>query len=316
MCSARSGRGRQAGGRRVGTRANTPSPGERPVEQIIFGGSLIDIADIDAAAERERAELADRPVPQSSQVAATGARAHLEQYLDGLSVLFGVAADRFGEPGVLVVPSPDRQGQRLVSHYQVDRHSVFWIDPDLEPLFASWPAGPGPISFEEFGELARSTGATLIGRGAEHLLGPRYQTLRLAPELVMLDGRSAWGIETVRTLLDDCSEDDLDEAEFEIDALDPFLVGWLEGGRLLALAGGRHEPARPGCLDIGVLVHAGARGGGRGRAVVAATVEEILAAGQVPLYRCSVENTGSARLCRSIGFETVLELEAYQWPDS
>ena len=237
-----------------------------------------------------------------------------DRYVGGLAKQFGVAAERFSEPGVLVVPSPDRQGQRLVSHYHVDRHSVFWIDPDLERLFASWRPGSGPVSFGEFGEWARSTGATLIGRGVEHLLGPLYETLGRAPELVVLDGSADAGIATVRTLLEDCSEDDLDEAEFEIDALDPFLVGWVEDGRLLALAGGRHEPARPGCMDIGVLVHAGARASGRGRAVVAATVEEILTAGQVPLYRCGTENTGSSRLCRSIGFETVLELEAYRWP--
>lgn len=239
---------------------------------------------------------------------------HLDRYFGGLADRFGVPVERFAEPGVLVVPSAEWHGQRLVSHYHVDQHSVFRIDPDVEPLFDSWQNGSDSVPFDEFGDWALATGATLRGRGVEHLLGPSHEPIQWAPELVVLDGRSPAGIETVRTLLDDCSEHDLDEAEFEIDALDPYLVGWVEFGRLLALAGGRPEPARPGCMDIGVLVHADARRRGLGRAVVAATVDEILAAGQVPLYRCDVENTGSARLCRSIGFETVMELEAYEWP--
>lgn len=239
---------------------------------------------------------------------------HLDRYIGGLADRFGVPVERFAGPGLLVVPSAERHGQRLVSHYRVDQHSVFWIDPDLEPLFDPWQNRSHSVPFDEFGDWARAAGATLLGRGVEHLLTADYEPIRWAPELVVLDGRSPAGIETVRTLLDVCSEHDLDEAEFEIDALDPHLVGWVEHGRLLALAGGRAEPARPGCMDIGVLVHADARRSGRGRAVVAATVDEILAAGQVPLYRCGVENTGSSRLCRSIGFETVMQLEAYEWP--
>lgn len=235
------------------------------------------------------------------------------RYFGGLAELFGVPVERFAEPGVLVVPSAERHGQRLVSHYHVDQHSVFRIDPDLESLFGPWQIRPDSVPFDEFGDWARAAGATLSGRGVEHLLAVDYEPIRWAPELIVLDGSSPTGIKTVRTLLEGCSEHDLDEAEFDIDALDPYLVGWVEQGRLLALAGGRPEPARPGCMDIGVLVHTDARRSGRGRAVVAAAVDEILAAGHVPLYRCDVENTGSGRLCRSIGFETVLRLEAYEW---
>ena len=239
----------------------------------------------------------------------------LDRYLSGLADQFGVPVERFAVPGVLVVPVAERAGQRRASHYRVDRHSVLLISPELGGDFGVWIDDSRSLTFDEFGEWARSQGATLLGRGMEHLLAAGYESIARAPEITVLDGGSATGIETVRTLLDDCSEDDLDEAEFEIDALDPYLVGWIEHDHVLALAGGRPEPMRPGCMDIGVLVHADARQSGRGRAVVAATVDEILAAGHVPLYRCNVDNAGSSRLCRSVGFEVVVEVEAFDWPD-
>ena len=237
----------------------------------------------------------------------------LDRYRSGLAAHFGVSVGLFGTLGSVVVPAPSRSGSGRVSHHHIGRHSLIWTDPELEPELADWHRRRTPIAFDELRTAAQAARAELLGHGLEHVLSATYQPGEWAPEVTVLDGASPAGISIVRTLLDACSEEDLDEAEFEIDALDPYLVGWNEGGRLLALAGGRPEDFRPECMDLGVLVHPEARRGGRGRAVVAAAADLVLDAGHVPLYRCGSSNVGSQRLCRAVGFELVMELDAFQW---
>lgn len=227
---------------------------------------------------------------------------------------FGVPDRIFSSPGSTVVPASSRRGTGRVSHHHIGRHSLIWTDPDVEAELADWNGRTTAIAFDELRTVALAANAELLGHGLEHVLPADHPSSAWAAELIVLDGRSPEGIETVRTLLDECSPEDLDEAEFEIDALDPFLVGWIEGRQLLALAGGRPEDFRPECMDIGVLVHPDARRSGRGRAVVAAVADQVVEAGHVPLYRSGSENIASQRLCRSAGFELVVELDGFRWP--
>ena len=236
------------------------------------------------------------------------------RYFCGLANHFGVPDRLFGASGSIVVPAPSRQGSGRVSHHHIGRHSLIWTDPDLMPILADWDRRQTAVAFDELRTAALASSAELLGHGLEHVLPATYRQLPRPPEVTVLDGGSADGIRTAQSMFDECSKEDLDEAEFEIDALDPHLVGWIEGGRLLALAGGRPEKARPECMDIGVLVHPDARLGGRGRAVVAAVAELVLESGNVALYRCESANIGSQRLCRSVGFELAMELDAFQWP--
>lgn len=237
-----------------------------------------------------------------------------DRYRSGLAAHFGVSAGLFGIPGSIVVPAPSRQGSGRVSHHHIGRQSLIWADPDLESRLADWNRRQSAVAFDELRAVASAAHAELLGHGLEHVLSTTYRSAARAHEVSVLDGRSADVIRTVQSLFDECSAEDLDDAEFEIDALDPYLVGWIEGGRLLALAGGRPESFRPNCMDIGVLVHPEARLGGRGRAVVAAVADVVLEAGHIALYRCSSSNVGSQRLCRAVGFELAMELDAFQWP--
>jgi GNAT superfamily N-acetyltransferase len=231
-----------------------------------------------------------------------------------LAAHFGVSVGLFGTLGSIVVPAPSRQGTGRVSHHHIGRHSLIWADPDLESELADWHRRRTPIAFDELRAVARSAQAELLGHGLEHVVQATFRGPDPAPEITVLDGAATETKAIVQGLFDDCSEEDLDEAEFEIDALDPYLVGWTEAGRLLALAGGRPEEMRPGCMDIGVLVHPEARRSGRGQAVVAVTADRVCEAGHVPLYRCDSSNIGSQRLCRAVGFELVMELDAFRWP--
>lgn len=236
------------------------------------------------------------------------------RYLEGLAARFEIPVELFEIPGSSVVPEAERRATGRVSHLHIGRRSLIWTDPDLLGDLSRWSTRATAIGFDEFRTWAVGHGAVLLGHGLEHLLPGFIRPVVGASQLSVLDGESSAGIETVRTLLDECSEDDLDEAEFDLDALDPYLVGWIEDGRLRALAGGRPDGDRPGCMDIGVLVHHEARRVGCGRAVVHAVADAIRDAGHVALYRCGSGNVGSQRLCLSVGFELVLELDGFQWP--
>jgi GNAT superfamily N-acetyltransferase len=237
-------------------------------------------------------------------------------YRAGLAAAMELPVERFDEPGVTVVPGEDRRGERLVSLYEVGRHAVVWVDPEIAGEVSSWDGRPTTPSFDEFGAWVLGAGGELLGEGWEHLLpGPFDAPARPVP-VRTLDGGDDRCVDLVRRLQSGCSADDLDEADFDPEALDRFLVGWIEDGELLALAGGRPLSIRPGFHDVGVLVHPAGRRAGRGRAVVAGAVEEVLAAGEMALYRCGSQNVGSQRLCRSLGFERVLRLRGYRWADS
>lgn len=236
------------------------------------------------------------------------------RYFAGLASHFDVLPGLFTSPGSTVVPAPPRKGSGRVSHHHIGRHSLIWADPDLGDELAEWHGRQTAIAFDELRTAASAASAELLGHGLEHVVPRTYQPSPLAPEVTALDGSSADAVRTVQGLLDECSEEDLDEAEFEIDPLDPYLAGWIEDGRLLALGGGRPEEFRPNCMDVGVLVHPEARNHDRGRSVVAAVTDQVLADGHVALYRCGSTNVGSQRLCRAVGYELVMELDGFQWP--
>jgi GNAT superfamily N-acetyltransferase len=232
---------------------------------------------------------------------------------DALASAMGLPVTTFAYPGTTVVPGEDRRGERLASHYKVDAHSVIWVDPDIEAEFTEWHGTGLATTFDQLRAWAVAERSTVLGAGYEHVLPGPFVGPPRAAEIAVLDGTSASTIKLVRAMQSECSEDDNDEAEFDLEALDEHLIGWIENGALLALAGGRPFDVRPGFLDVGVLVHPNARRRGLGRSVIAAVTEEVLAAGRDPLYRCNVDNEGSWRLCRGLGFEPVLELEAFHW---
>ncbi len=235
-------------------------------------------------------------------------------YRAGIASVLGVDPATFDVPGTSVRADPARDGLRLASRYLVGDHAIVWTEPALEAIAAELDGRSAPIGDDEFRAWGESVGAEWMGQGFDHVLADGFRAPDRPGAVVVLDPAAAAAIELVAELLDASSEDDRDEAEFELDALDEVLVGWLEDDRLLALGGGREWSARPGFRDIGVLVHPKARRRGLGRSVVEQVTTEILMRGHRPLYRCNAENVGSTRLCRSIGFEVACLVSAVQFP--
>ncbi len=88
--------------------------------------------------------------------------------------------------------------------------------------------------------------------------------------------------------------------EAEVDVEHPLAVGIVDGGRLLAVASLLEEGGDT--VDVGVLVHPGARGRGLGAAAVADASARAHERGRLVQYRCNLGNEASARLARACGF--------------
>ena len=165
----------------------------------------------------------------------------------------GIETSRFERSGTTVCPAEHRRCSSVVSHYRIGEHSVLWCDPALAGRLDRFDGADDTVEHAAFGEWAIADGAELVGAGFEHVL-PAVWT---APEHVAarLDARHAADVGRVAELLDACGDDDVDDAEFDVDALDPFLVGRSDGDTLVALAGARPWDQRPRLHDIGVIVH-------------------------------------------------------------
>ncbi len=238
----------------------------------------------------------------------------LDDYLAGLATAMELPVDRFDVAGTSITATDDRRGQRIVSHYRVCEHSVLWCDPEVSDVLAEHGSPSRALEFGEFSEVMAGLGAEVLGHGYEHLLPERWAPSDRPETVRMFDCADAATVRLVAELLDDCAEDDREGADFELDALDPYLAGWVERDRLLALCGGREWAPRPGHFDLGVIVRPAARRRGLGTAVVSAVTSSIVDDGGRPLYRCNADNEGSWRLCRSVGYRPVIELEAFQLP--
>lgn len=236
-------------------------------------------------------------------------------YRAAIAGVVGLDVDVLDAPGTTVRADPARAGLRLVSRYLIGDHALIWTEPALAAAVASLDGRVDAIDEAEFRRWCESAGAEWLGAGNDHVLADGFVPPDRPGAVAVLDRAAPAAIELVAELLDACSDDDRDEADFALDALDELLVGWFEHDRLLALAGGRVWDARPGFRDIGVIVHPAGRRRGLGRAVVEQVVTEIVMRGHRPLYRCSVENAGSGRLCRSVGFEAVCRVSALRFPD-
>lgn len=247
----------------------------------------------------------------------TGLAAGLAARRAGMAAVLGVAPEVLGVEGVTIVPDPQREGTGRVSWCPIGPRAVLWVDPLLVDALRSAVDPDATLDEEGVERLAASAGAELSWVALEHLLPDGAAPAASAVDgLVRLDRDDPATAELVTGLLATCSDDDRDEADFDPVALDRFLVGIVDAGDLVALAGGRDDDLRPGFLDIGVLTRPSALRRGLGRAVVAAVCADIVAAGERPLYRCDLANEGSWRLARSLGFVETMRIRAYRWPRS
>ncbi len=232
------------------------------------------------------------------------------------AVRSAVAEDlgREAETGTAVVPAPARAGSPVVVVYPGPGFTFVWCSPHLatrlEPL-----SDNRALSVDEFVDACTGLGGTLYGRGIHRVLVERLDPPD-HPQLAALDRDRPEHVALIEEFLAECPDDDIDEAEVELDELDPAITVTLnDQGGISAFASARPWTYDPEYDDIGVLVHPEHRRRGLGRTVVHALAHHQQSAGRIPLYNYDENNTGSHGVATAVGFDYLMTVAGVTFDD-
>lgn len=242
------------------------------------------------------------------------------RFLAGLETKADLQPGTLGHAGTSVSATADRLGTGAASCYRVDSHLIVWCDPDIEHRLRHLS---GQRALER-----RDLDAAMAAAGLQHeaeavmrvliampgeppLLPPPFDTRTLDPE-------NAEHVERIREFasridpvdleqagLDDL--DDFDEVAIAV-AVDERIDNGNTAASIIAYASAMPWEWDGTFGDIAVLVDSAHRGAGLGRHVVARTTCGLLDLGRIPLYRYQLDNTASAAVAASLGFEPMAEL--------
>lgn len=248
----------------------------------------------------------------------------LDQYFAALATTAKAAANRSLDGGTMIAPVDDRVATRSATSYPTPFGTIVWCDPAFADRLAVvlGERVEHPISSDEFVELATADGAELLGFGRNRVLDGQLRVPTAGghgAELSVrrLDRDVVADVALLTALAAEVTEDDLDEADIELDNLDPFCVGLLDGRQLAGYASGRPSEIHERFDDIGVLVHPAHRRSGLGARAVAEFVQQRQVANpdRLMLYRCTTENAGSNRIAESLGFTLAHTIGAVRFPE-
>lgn len=237
-----------------------------------------------------------------------------------VAALLDAAERAHGRPlgsGTTVVADPERVGTGSASCYPTPDVSIVWCDPRLLERLAPIESSE-TMTAEEFTDAADALGAALVGYGRIRTLDGDLR--RPAADLGDLIVRHvAVGdtppISMLETLIAACDDDDVEEADLDLDHLDPTLTVLVTGqGAITAYAGSRPHGIVAEFDDIGVLTHPAWRGRRLGARAVYEYIRRRRADGRCWLYRCDLDNIGSNRAAESLGFTAVATIGAVSFP--
>lgn len=238
--------------------------------------------------------------------------ATIEERFEDAVIVAAVAAT--GGPigdGTVVVGSPDRAGSTTAVVYPLSRRSIVWCAPDLverlRPLERS-----EQLSHQEFVDAGSRLGGTYVGAGSHRLLTARPISVPLSTgRLAELDPNDAAHRSLLAAFIAECPEEEVDEAEIDLDDLDPAISVVLdEAGTVISYASAREWEFDPSFDDVGVLTHPAHRGQRLGAAVVSHFSARRQAQGRLISYSHNVENVGSQRVADAVGFRTARTVAA------
>jgi GNAT superfamily N-acetyltransferase len=241
-------------------------------------------------------------------------------------------------PGTMVVVDRDRAGTGTATCYPTPGASIVWCDADVAERLSS-VASSSPLSAAEFVAAAERLGAQLVGYGHNRVLdaAPRRPDAD-ADELVVrhvtgdkaidkaIDeaiGGNVGAIEPIgeevismlAALIADCDPDDVDEADLDLDQLDPAITLLVASdGTIAAYASGRPHELDPLLDDVAVLTHPEWRGRRLGALAVYEFVRRRQSEGRRLLYRCNVDNVASNRVAETLGFTLSTTIGAVEFP--
>lgn len=220
--------------------------------------------------------------------------------------------------GTIVVGATDREDSTTAVAYPLGDRTIVWCSPAIATRLAALDQ-PHAMTVDEFIAAAEELGATFFASGRARVMTTapndvRSDALHADYDLVELDRDVAADRELLATFVAECSADDLDEAELDMDELDPaILVALAPDGSIASYASGRHWWLDADFDDIAVLTHPDHRGRRLGAFTVAEYVRRRQAGGRLMFYNCDVANLGSNRVAEAVGFELMVTVAAVRF---
>ena len=225
-------------------------------------------------------------------------------------VRYGVDPVLRTHSGVSVVADDERAGSAVASCYVLGEHAVVFADPAVAELVGAFrPDGLPAEVLEDWQRFGADVGAEVLGVGI-------VRTLVAEPVRVegiaVIDREDPMDVERLRVMLAGCSEDDIDEAEIDLDELDPIIrcSETEPGGVLTAYASARPSENLAGRWDIGTLTHPAHRRRGLGLRALQRLTWDLVAGGHEPVYRHNADNLASAALAERGGYAIASPLVA------
>ena len=222
-------------------------------------------------------------------------------------------------PQTIVRPEDDRIDSGMAVAYLVGQAAVVRCDPVMAGPLEELSSSTSSVTSDDFAAWGIKQGWEFIDGNDVLIVAAADLAARPLPAdatLVELSRESDEHRSLIAGLLERNNSDDVEEAEFAMDDLDPHIVGLLDNdGQLRALASGRIWDADEDFDDIGVLTDEPVRGRGWGGAIVSAFCEASFDRGRLPLYRCNWSRTASKALALSLGFDANMRLSAIGLPE-
>jgi GNAT superfamily N-acetyltransferase len=129
----------------------------------------------------------------------------------------------------------------------------------------------------------------------EHPLHGDYEFKAILPE----------DHKTLQSFMDSCRKEDIEEAMIDLEDPDYRIILVYKDDIPVGYAGYRLWGSTVG--DVGILIHHEHRKKGLASAAVAKITDLCLGNGHLPLYRASMENTGSVAVARRVGYTPLWE---------
>jgi GNAT superfamily N-acetyltransferase len=242
------------------------------------------------------------------------------RFLTGLETQADLQPGALGRAGTTVSATADRLGSGVASCYRVDTHLIVWCDPDIEHRLRHL-SGPRALQPHDLD-------AAMAAAGLQHEAAAVMRALIAVPgdlpplpppfAIRSLDPENAEHVDRIREFASRIDPDDLEQAGLDdLDDFDEVAIAVAVDERIddgntadsiIAYASAMPWEWDGEFGDIAVLVDSSHRGAGLGRHVAARTTRGLLDLGRIPLYRYQLDNTASAAVAASIGFEPMVEL--------
>ncbi len=231
-----------------------------------------------------------------------------------LAHAMGLDLGRFDTAATIVLSEPDRVGSGYVAVCRIRQLTCVRADPALALGVEELTDPHSSLSFDDAREWAKRSGWVVVDGADHHLVTASDLAPRVPPQrasVVFLDRDDPVDHRRIAELIEACDADDLDEAEIDIEDLDPIIVALLDDqGRLGSFVSGRRWTQDERFDDIGVITRDDLRGKGWGSANVAAFSRRCFELDRLPLYRCNWSRTASKALVTGLGFKRSVSILA------